>query len=172
MVIVVGMALSDCLSGQLHGHCFIGFTICFILLFLQCNLHCQIWHWHCLIGKLSISDSCIHFIGVCLYLTIGSVLVLNLIVRWDHITLIKSNHYFLINQIFFVFLLRNHNFLCVSMVTTSICCPWQQMIVSMATCFYGYLLFAHSNKFLFILFIQMVTSVSLVTGNFSITFGL
>ena len=79
---MVGIALSGCLSGQLHGH----LIHSFILLFPQCNVHCRIGISHlrfCLICQI-VFDICSVsslYVCVCVHLIIGSVSLLNLIVR-------------------------------------------------------------------------------------------
>ena len=76
-----------------------------------CIVRLTLPHW-----QIVYSDIYSHFIRlyVCesvFNLMIGLVLVLNLIVRCDHITLIYSNHYFFFwLPSFFLFLLSNHNF--------------------------------------------------------------
>ena len=65
MVIVVRMALSDCLSGQLLSF------ICIICFFFVSLLESALSDWHCLVGIVSQFDLCSVSSGVCL--TIGSV---------------------------------------------------------------------------------------------------
>ena len=59
----------------------------------------------------------------------------------------------------------NHNFFCCLHGNYINLLPLATMVCFYGYSFYGYVLVAHSNK---ILFIQMVTSVSLVVVNFSI----
>ena len=159
-VIVVEVSLSDCLSGQLHSHLVHYFINSYVS-----SIESALSDWHCLIGNLSnLIYICSYFICLCssdFWVSLGTKL------NCQRNPSIYSNHNFL--------LWFNHNFFDISVVTIIFCCfhGYHVNLLPLATvdCFYGYKfqeIYKIYKIYLSICFIQMVTSVSLVTGNFYI----
>ena len=166
-VIVVKVTLSDCLSGQLHSH-----LVPYFINFLVSSIESALSDWHCLIGKLSnlIYIGSVSSWYVCLYSDFWVSLVTKLNCQIESITHHTFLHiiqtiifycgltiifwYFLLETIIFCFHGYHTNLLPLATIDLFL---WLQVLQEIYKIY---------KIYLSICFIQMVTSVSLVTGKY------